>query len=108
MVISVKVFLAHRMEFDERLNLYGIDTSFMLRFSKFEKQLYVLRIKFDHDTVLWSNPSADVMLSRFRNLKATWPKILSDRAVALVLAYFYSKAVSLKMALKYHDMRFLK
>lgn len=108
MVISVKVFLAHQMEFDERLNLYGIDTSFMLRFSKFEKQLYVLRIKFDHDTVLWSNPSADVMLSRFRNLKATWPKILSDRPVALVLAYFYSKAVSLKMALKYHDMRFLK
>jgi GT2 family glycosyltransferase len=108
MVISVKVFLAHQMKFDERLNLYGIDTSFMLRFSKFEKQLYVLRIRFDHDTVLWSNPSADVMLSRFRNLKGTWPKILSDKPVALVLAYFYSKVVSLKLALKYQDLRFLK
>lgn len=108
MVISIKVFLAHQMKFDERLNLYGIDTSFMLSFSKFEKQLYVLRVKFDHDTVLWSNPSADVMLSRFRNLKGTWPKILSGRPLALVLAYFYSKAVSLKLAMKYQDVRFLK
>lgn len=108
MVISSKVFLEHQMKFDERLNLYGIDTSFMLEFSKFEKQLYVLPIEFDHDTVLWSNPSADVMLSRFRNLKSTWPKILSDRPAALVLAYFYSKAVSLKLALKYQDLRFLK
>lgn len=108
MVISSKVILAHQMKFDERLNLYGIDTSFMLRFSKFEKQLYVLKVKFDHDTVLWSNPSADVMLSRFRNLKGTWPKILSDRPVALVLAYFYSIAVSFKLALKYQDRRFLK
>lgn len=108
MVISSKVILAHQMKFDERLNLYGIDTSFMLRFSKFEKQLYVLKVKFDHDTVLWSNPPADVMLSRFRNLKGTWPKILSDRPVALVLAYFYSIAVSLKLALKYQDTRFLK
>ncbi|WP_159441076.1 glycosyltransferase [Pedobacter caeni] len=108
MVISSKVILAHQMKFDERLNLYGIDTSFMLRFSKLEKQLYVLKVKFDHDTVLWSNPSADVMLSRFRNLKGTWPKILSDRPVALVLAYFYSIAVSLKLALKYQDRRFLK
>lgn len=108
MVISIKVILNHQMKFDERLNLYGIDTSFMLSFSKFEKQLYVLRVKFDHDTVLWSNPSADVMLSRFRNLKGTWPKILSDRPLALALAYFYSKAVSLKLALKYQDVRFLK
>jgi hypothetical protein len=108
MVISIKVFLVHQMKFDERLNLYGIDTSFMLSFSKFEQQLYVLRVKFDHDTVLWSNPSADVMLSRFRNLKGTWPKILSNRPFALVLAYFYSKAVSLKLALKYQDVRFLK
>lgn len=108
MVISARVFRNHQMKFDERLNLYGIDTSFMLQFSKFEKQLYVLSVQFDHDTVLWSNPSADLMLSRFRNLKSTWPKILSDRPVALVLAYFYSKAVSLKLALKYQDSRFLK
>lgn len=108
MVISSKVMTTHKIKFDERLNLYGIDTSFMLKYSKFEKQLYVLRVKFDHDTVLWSNPPADVMLSRFRNLKGTWPKILSGRPVALVLAFFYSKAVSLKLALKYQDLRFLK
>lgn len=108
MVISAKVFLVHKMKFDERLSLYGIDTSFMLNFSKFEKELYVLSIKFDHDTVLWSNPSADVMLGRFRNLKSTWPKILSDRPVARMLVYFYSMAVSFKLALKYQDVRFLK
>lgn len=108
MVISKKVFSAHQMKFDERLSLYGIDTGFMLNFSKFEKQLCVLPIKFDHDTVLWSNPSADVMLGRFRNLKSTWPKILSDRPVARMLVYFYSMAVSFKLALKYQDVRFLK
>lgn len=108
MVIAEKVFFEHKMKFDERLSLYGIDTGFMLSFSKFEKQLYVLPIKFDHDTVLWSNPSADVMLSRFRNLKSTWPKILSDRPVARVLVFFYSMAVSFKLALKYQDLRFLK
>ncbi|WP_316746779.1 glycosyltransferase [Pedobacter gandavensis] len=108
MVISEKMFRVHQMKFDERLSLYGIDTGFMLNFSKFEKQLYVLSIKFDHDTVLWSNPSADVMLGRFRNLKSTWPKILSDRPVARVLVYFYSMAVSFKLALKYQDLRFLK
>lgn len=108
MVISSKVFQVHEMKFDERLSLYGIDTSFMLNFSKFEKQLYVLAIKFNHDTVLWSNPSADIMLGRFRNLKSTWPKILSDKPLARVLVYFYSMAVSFKLALKYQDMRFLK
>lgn len=107
-VISAKVFFVHQMRFDERLSLYGIDTAFMLNFSKFEKQLCVLSIKFDHDTVLWSNPPADVMLGRFRNLKSTWPKILSDRPVARVLVYFYSMAVSFKLALKYQDARFLK
>ncbi|MCX2453243.1 glycosyltransferase [Pedobacter sp. PLR] len=108
MVISAKMFGVHKMKFDERLSLYGIDTGFMLNFSKFEKQLCVLPIKFAHDTVLWSNPSADVMLGRFRNLKSAWPKILSDRPVARVLVYFYSMAVSFKMALKYQDTRFLK
>ncbi|MBC8986060.1 glycosyltransferase [Pedobacter sp. N36a] len=108
MVISAKVFFENQMKFDERLSLYGIDTGFMLNFSKFEKELYVLPIKFDHDTVLWSNPSADVMLIRFRNLKSTWPKILSDRPVARTLVYFYSMAVSFKLALKYQDLRFLK
>lgn len=108
MVISSKMFWHHQMKFDERLSLYGIDTSFMLGFAKLEKELCVLDIGFDHDTVLWSNPSADIMLSRFRNLKSTWPKILSDRPVAMVLAHFYSKAVSMKLALKYQDIRFLK
>ncbi|WP_316819935.1 glycosyltransferase [Pedobacter gandavensis] len=108
MVISAKVFSIHQLKFDERLSLYGIDTAFMLNFSRFEKQLYVLPIKFDHDTVLWSNPSADMMLGRFRNLKSTWPKILSDRPVARLLVYFYSMAVSFKLALKYQDLRFLK
>ena len=108
MVISAKLFLDHGMKFDERLSLYGIDTSFMLGFSKVEQELCVLDIRFDHDTVLWSNPPADIMLSRFRNLKSTWPKILSERPVAMVLAHFYSKAVSMKLALKYQDIRFLK
>jgi GT2 family glycosyltransferase len=108
MIISGKYLKENNIKFDERLSLYAIDTAFMLEFSRHERFLYVLPVIFEHNTLLWSNPSADELLPRFRNLKDAWVKILSERPVALIFAKTYAVIVSLKLAIKYRDSRFLE
>lgn len=107
MLISNAYLKKYHVKFDERLNLYGIDTKFMLEYAKNEQSLVVLPIQLKHDTVLWSNPSADVMLFRFSNLRKSWSIVFDDRPLSLVLSRLYGLTLSVKFALKYRDIRFL-
>lgn len=107
MLISDAYLKKYNIKFDERLNLYGIDTKFMLEYAKNEQSLVVLPVQLKHDTVLWSNPSADVMLFRFRNLRKSWSIVFDDRPLSLILSRLYGMTLSIKFALKYRDARFL-
>ena len=107
MTVAGKYFAQHSFRFDERLNLYGIDTRFMLEYAKKERDLAVIPCKLKHSTVLWSNPSAEVMLSRFKNLRKSWPVVFTDRPLALLLSRLYGRLLCLKFAIKYRDIRFL-
>ncbi len=108
MVISGNYFNKHSYKFDERLNLYAIDTKFMLDYARNEELLFILSLVFQHNSALWSNPSKDDLLPRFRNLRKAWSIMLSDRPIAYLLTNVYSLYVSLKLSLKYRDIRFLK
>ncbi len=107
MLISQTYFEQHTTRFDERLSLYGIDSKFMLDYANHEGAIHVLPVTFKHNSALWSKPTADVLLPRFVNLKQAWTIILSDRPLASLLYSLYSKYLSIKLALRYSDKRFL-
>jgi GT2 family glycosyltransferase len=107
MCISKRYFNDYNYRFDERLNLYGIDTKFMLDFSKNVDELYVLNLPFKHNSALWSNSSADELIPRFRNLRNAWKIILDDRPLPHFLSKLHNVYVSIKLAIKFKDIRFL-
>jgi GT2 family glycosyltransferase len=108
MTISSKYLLKNNIKFDERLNLYAIDTSFMLEYTKKEKWLFVLPVTFAHNTVLWSNPPAGIMLDRFDNLTQSWIIMLHNRPVALTIMRLYTILSLVRLSINYRDLRFLK
>ena len=107
MAISREYFTKYNYKFDERLSLYGIDTKFMLDFAKNELSLIILESELDHQTVLWSQPPAEVMLVRYKNLRNAWRIILSDRPINYILYRMFSIYSQIKLAFKYRDRRFL-
>lgn len=108
MFISKSYFNNYNYKFDERLNLYGIDSSFMLQYADNERELCIIPLTFAHNSALWSNPSADVLLPRFKNLTYAWKMILKDKPGSRFLYSIYSIYLSVKLAIKYSDIRFLK
>lgn len=107
MVIAKKYMAGNKRVFDERLRLYGIDTKFMIDYAESEDEFFVMPVKINHHTMLWSNPTADVMLVRFRNLRRSWFIVFSDSGLKLFMVIPYSIFVSVKMAIKYKDVRFM-
>jgi len=108
MVISKKVFSKFKIRFDERLNLYGIDSKFMFDYARKEKFLIVLPVVLDHHSAMWSNPTADELLPRFKNLKKAWSILLSDQPIVRSLNRMYYTVKSIIFSIKFRDIRFLK
>jgi GT2 family glycosyltransferase len=107
MLISRRYIDSYSYQFDERLNLYGIDSKFMLDFAKNEKELFVLPLTLAHSSALWSNPTSSELLPRFKNLRKAWDIILSDRPLPKLLNAIYGKYLCIKLAVKYRDIRFM-
>ena len=108
LLISAKYLKKYQHRFDERLDLYAIDSKFMLDYAKNEHLLCVIPTIIAHNSVLWSNPSADVMLKRFRNFRKAWSIMLSDSLGPFLLTNLHTTYLSVKLAIKYRDLRFLK
>lgn len=107
MALSKKYIANNKKTFDERLRLYGIDTRFMVEYARNEDKFFVFPAKIIHHTMLWSNPAADIMLFRFRNLRRSWFIVFSDSTLKVLMLLPYSVFVSIKMAIKYKDIRFV-
>lgn len=108
MVIRRSYIEMYRPVFNERLDLYGIDTCFMLDYSKRREFFCVLDYELVHDTVLWSRPAKHVMLRRFRNLRRSWMVVHEKNMLKLVCVKVYAILVSFKFAIRYKDIAFLK
>lgn len=93
--------------FDERMNLYGIDTAFMLDHARREASIFIIDHELQHHTVLWSNPPKSTMLFRFKNLRRARLLMHSRQPVHYALALAYAAHTSIKMALRYRDVSFL-
>lgn len=106
MVISRSYLQVPR--FDERLNLYGIDTKFMINLADANEGVVVMPVVLDHDTALWSEISADAMLFRARSLVSSWHVVFESRPIASFMASIYARFFMGKLAMKYRDKRFLK
>ncbi len=94
--------------FDERLTLYGIDTHFMIQFSKKRKDLFVANLQIQHDSALNSKEDPDKLLYRWRNLKASWKIIHEKSLLLLFLSQLYAIYKSIMYAIKLKDIRFIK
>lgn len=115
-VVAISSGLAVRREyierfpgaFDERLNLYGIDTAFMLAYARREPSVYVMDYVLKHHTMLWSNPPKATMLFRFKNLRRA--RLIMHRGdwALYPLALAYGGWSSLRMAARYRDLAFLR
>jgi GT2 family glycosyltransferase len=108
LLISAKYLQKYNHKFDERLNLYAIDSKFLLDYAKNQEYLYLMPTTIAHNSVLWSNPTADVMLNRFRNFRKAWSIMLSDSFFPYALTNIHTTYLSVKHAIKYRDTRFLK
>lgn len=93
--------------FEEKLNLYGIDTNFMIRYSRVFDQFFVLNAHFAHDLSAFNDEIVTTKLRRFNNHKSAalfnaslFP--LSTQVIARVY-YFYK---SLTYAVKYKSFKF--
>lgn len=93
--------------FDERMNLYGIDTAFMLDHARREPSVFVLDHVLQHHTMLWSNPPKATMLFRFKNLRRARLLMHSRQPLHLMLALGYAGVSSLQLARRYRDLSFL-
>jgi GT2 family glycosyltransferase len=94
--------------FEERLTLYGIDTNFMIRFSRCYEEFYVLSTTFNHDLSEFNIEDKQVKLNRFLSHKESClinARLFSvDVRVTTRLFFVYK---SLSLAIKYKEFKFL-
>ncbi|WP_340064179.1 hypothetical protein [Ascidiimonas aurantiaca] len=94
-------------EFNEELNLYGIDTDFMIQYEKKNSNFFVLDYEMNHDLSYFNIESLEKRLFRFSNHKKSIIKIYKKESILLhVIAILFILGSSLKMSIINRDIRF--
>lgn len=95
--------------FNEELNLYGVDTDFILQYEKHNNYFFVLDYVMKHDLSVFTEDSKEMKLLRFRNHKKAIIKIFRNESI---LKYWLAQAFiilsSIKQSIKYRSFKFLK
>jgi GT2 family glycosyltransferase len=94
--------------FDERLNLYGIDTLFMKNFRKKNRYFYVLDIIIEHDTSLRNEPSVTKLAKRYDNLLMSWLIVYSDSIFEKILIRCYVLYHIFKFSISHRSLVLIK
>lgn len=95
--------------YDERLNFYGTDTAFFVRYEEFYSSVYVFESQIDHSLSEDSDESPDRALFRWRdNIQAM--SVVFERSsflfrLSMRVYYFMLKV---KLAVRFRDLRFLE
>ena len=107
MIVKIDVF--HEIGyFDEQLNLYGIDTNFMIRYRRHFKNFYVLSSNFNHDLSTHNDEPLNTKLRRFKDLRAS--AIINSKLfpfyIQLLTRTFYLYK-SIRYSIEYQSVQFL-
>ncbi|WP_338358635.1 hypothetical protein [Yeosuana marina] len=109
MAIRMNYLLNKYPCFNEDLNLYGVDTDFMIQYEKLNKYFFVLDYVMKHDLSVFTEDSKEMKLLRYRNHKKAIIKIFKNESI---LKFWLAKAFiilsSIKQSIKYRSFKFLK
>lgn len=106
MIIRINIFRESPLKFDENLSLYGIDSKFLLDYSEFYKELFVLNYELKHNLSQFIVESKDVKLQRMKKYMGSWLYILKNKTpFGYAIACF---VWSIKFLLFYISPSFLK
>lgn len=94
--------------FDEGLAFYGIDTRFLLDHARHRAEVFVTECTLQHDSALETEKDAERLLHRFRKLRHAWARLHRRDPVRHVASLGYAALVSIRMAFRYRDPRFLR
>ncbi|CAD5109712.1 hypothetical protein [Zestomonas carbonaria] len=95
--------------YNERLNFYGTDTDFFVRYEDFYKCVYVLDSEINHSLSSDGDESMDRMLFRWRDNIHAMNIIFEKRSFFFKLAmHAYYFFVKVKLSIRFCDRRFLK
>lgn len=106
-VVSSSVF-GSGVYFDERLQLYGVDTRFFIDYSNVYSKIYVLDVVMTHHSALRDESMpVEEQVVRHRRLAAAWPIIFDGVRFYRLKLFFYILYYSLKLSLVRRSPRFL-
>lgn len=95
--------------YDERLNFYGTDTEFFVRYEELYSRLYVFDSKIDHSLSADSKESTDRVLFRWRDNIRAMDVIFERTSFFFKLAmHAYYLLMKVKLAVRFRDKRFLQ
>jgi hypothetical protein len=109
MAIRMNYLLDKHPCFNEDLNLYGVDTDFMIQYEKNNEYFFVLDYVMKHDLSVFTEDSKEMKLLRFRNHKKAIIKIFKkETLLKFWLAQMFIIFSSIKQSIKYQSIKFLK
>jgi GT2 family glycosyltransferase len=108
LVIRRSLFETYDIRFNESLWLYAIDTDFFLKFRDLEAEFCILEESIAHESALREILPLDQRLFRFRNRRWSYLKMHADRNRMNIRPRLYMLYLSLRHALRYRSMQFLK
>ena len=107
MIISFDYLKTIFNRFDERLSIYGVDTSFMKKYSEISNDLVVLDYELDHDLTLSTlNESSETLIKVYHQMLNSW-LIIYSKSILLIIVKIYCMLHSIYTSLKFLDKRYL-
>lgn len=88
--VRTSYLIKYKPAFDERLTLYGVDSQFLIQFSKHEKFLYVLISQLFHGHSAHEKESWAKRWFRFRNWHTAWSIIHQEKSLYWFIFQLYS------------------
>lgn len=108
MIISFDYLRATGFKYDKRLNNYGTDNYFMKYYSARCATLFILDYTFDHSLSFFDSSDINKKLEVFSQNKSAFLIINSDNLFNYSRAIVYNILSSIKNAVKYKTLKFLK
>ena len=108
MVVRASYLESKDEPFDVRLNLYGIDSKFMIDYAKDCPTVYVLKTCLNHGHSSHEKEPVETKLFRFLNWKYAW-RIINSESIFKLLAYeLYALYQSVRLAIQFRNIGFLR
>lgn len=106
--IHRRIFNTENLWFDERLQLYGIDTDFFRRLARLDPGFYVLPVSLRH-SLSFDEATVDIKARKLEQVFQAYRLIFEEAAWSTrVIVSLLHILVRLKYAIKYRSKRFLQ